>query len=298
MTETIACPGCRSDHVTHLLSAQDHLVSGETFMISRCSNCGLAFTVNPPPESEMGRYYSSEDYISHSDNKSSLTDYLYHLARRFMLGRKYRLTTRVTGKETGTLLDIGSGTGYFASTMQKRGWKVTGIELNEKARGYSAKRFAISVISPSEIKNIRDKSADCITFWHVLEHLYEPGKWMDEVSRILKDDGKCIIALPNLDSADARWFGGRWAALDVPRHLWHFSPDALIRFVGDHGFTCNRILQLPLDIFYISILSLKNSGPRLALLRGILLGLFLKAGCFWRREKASSLIYVISKSAL
>ena len=298
MAETMVCPECRSTNVTHLLSAKDHLVSGETFMISSCSNCGLAFTANPPPENEIGRYYASEDYISHSDNKSSLTDYLYHLARRFMLGRKYRLTTRMTGKETGTLLDIGSGTGYFASTMQKKGWEVTGIELNEQAREYSATRFAINAVSPSEIKNIRDKSADCITLWHVLEHLYEPGKWMDEVNRILKDDGKCVIALPNLDSADARWFGDQWAALDVPRHLWHFSPNALIRFVEDHGFTCNRILPLPLDIFYISTLSIKNSGRRFALLRGIILGLFLKTSNFGHRKKASSLIYVISKSAL
>jgi len=295
MAETMACPECRSADVTCLFSAKDHLVSGETFMINKCSSCGLAFTAHPPPENEIGRYYASDDYISHSDIKRNLADYFYHLARRLMLGRKYRLTTKITGKKTGTLLDIGSGTGYFASFMQRRGWTVTGIELNEQARGYSVKRFAINVVSPSEIKNICDRSADCITFWHVLEHLYEPGKWMAEASRILKDDGKCIIALPNLDSADARWFGDQWAALDVPRHLWHFSPNALIKFIEDHGFTCNRILPLPLDIFYISTLCFKNAGIKLALLRGIMTGIFLTTGSLFRKKRASSLIYVISK---
>jgi len=295
MAETIACPECRSTDVTCLLSAKDHLVSGEIYMINRCRKCGLAFTVNPPPEDEIGRYYVSDEYISHSDKKRNLTDLFYHLARSLMLGRKQRLATKVTGKRAGTLVDIGSGTGYFASFMQRRGWVVTGIELNEQAREYSRNKFAIKVVSPSEITNIPDRSADCITLWHVLEHLYEPGRWMNDITRILKDDGKCIIALPNLDSADARWFGDRWAALDVPRHLWHFSPDALINFVENHGFTCNRVLPLPLDLFYISALSFKNAGSRPALLRGLMTGILLKTGSLLRKKRASPLIYVISK---
>jgi 2-polyprenyl-3-methyl-5-hydroxy-6-metoxy-1,4-benzoquinol methylase len=295
MTEKTLCPQCRSEDVSFLFSAKDHLVSGETYTIDRCRRCGVAFTVNPPSENEIHRYYVSEDYISHSDKKSNLADYFYHIARGLMLRKKYRLVTAATGKKTGTIIDIGSGTGYFASFIQKKGWTVTGIELNDRAREYSVSRFAINAVPPSELSGIDDKSVECITFWHVLEHLYDPDKWLAEVNRILKDEGKCLIALPNIDSADAGWFGDRWAALDVPRHLWHFSPEALVRFVHDHGFTCERVLPMPLDIFYISALGYKNSGRRLALARGLVAGLLLTAGSLFRKNSASSLIYILSK---
>ncbi len=108
--------------------------------------------------------------------------------------------------------------------MKGKGWNVMGIELSEKARQYSVSRFGLNAVSPSEVSGIKDGVVDCVTLWHVLEHLYDPVLWLKEIKRILKDDGKCIIALPNIKSADAEWFGNEWAALDVPRHLWHFSP--------------------------------------------------------------------------
>mgnify|MGYP001049227537 FL=1 len=295
MTEERPCLVCGNDRFTQLFISKDHLFSGETFAIRKCDACGFAFTADPPAEGEIGRYYLSEDYISHSDKKQNLTEYFYHLARNFMLRRKHRLVSEVTRKDSGTLLDIGSGTGYFASFMQMKGWKVTGIELNEQARNYSVTGLGITAVPPSEIINIPDKSTDCITFWHVIEHLYDPGMWMNEVRRILKDDGSCIIALPNLNSADAGWFGDKWAALDVPRHLWHFSPDTLIRFIEKCGFKCAKTRSLPLDIFYISALSYKNRGGRLSLVRGILTGSFLTAMSLFRKNSASSLIYVLSK---
>ena len=295
MAEKSICPACGSAEVVELLSAKDYLVSGETFIIRRCNGCSLAFTADPPPEKETERYYVSDDYISHSDKQQNLMDNLYHLARSFMLGRKYRLTVRVTGKPHGTLLDIGSGTGYFASYMQVKGWTVTGVEINTRAREYSITKHRINALPPAEIKNMDDGYADVITFWHVLEHLYNPWEWITEVKRILKDDGRCIIALPNIDSADAAWFGSRWAALDVPRHLWHFSPAALVTFVTNNGFSCEEIIPMPLDVFYISALSHKNSGHRLAFLRGLVTAVVLTAGSLFSKHSASSLIYVISK---
>jgi len=295
MTEKTVCLVCGKTDFTNLFVAKDKLVSGENFVIRKCTACGFAFTADPPAENEIGQYYVSEDYISHSDKKRNLTEYFYHLARSFMLGRKRRLVTLATRRESGILLDIGSGTGYFASYMQNKGWTVSGIELNDLAREISVSRFGIKVFPPSEITRFEDQSADCITFWHVLEHLYDPEMWLKEVRRILKDDGRCIIALPNPDSADAHLFGADWAALDVPRHLWHFSPPTLIRFIEANGFTCHEIKALPLDVFYISVLSYKNHHYMLPLLRGMVTGAYLSAGNLLRKNRSSSLIYVLSK---
>jgi 2-polyprenyl-3-methyl-5-hydroxy-6-metoxy-1,4-benzoquinol methylase len=295
MTETGSCLVCGSKDAELLCAAKDYLVSGEFFVLKRCTDCGFTFTADPPEEKDIAKFYLSEDYISHSDTKQSLTDLIYHVARNFMLRKKYKLVCRMTGREKGNLLDIGSGTGYFADYMSRKGWNIKGIELSEQAREYSVARFGLTVLTPPEISAIKDSYADCITLWHVLEHLYEPAVWLKEIKRILKDDGTCIIALPNIKSADAGWFGNEWAALDVPRHLWHFTPGALQAFIREHGFICRKVIPMPLDIYYIATLSYRNRGCRLPLLRGMFTGLFLTVSSIGQKDRASSLIYVISK---
>jgi 2-polyprenyl-3-methyl-5-hydroxy-6-metoxy-1,4-benzoquinol methylase len=295
MAETGSCLVCGNAYTAVLFAAKDHLVSGEDFVLKRCSGCGFTFTADPPDEKDIAKFYLSEDYISHTDKKQNLTDRIYHLARSYMQKKKYNLVRNMTGKETGALVDIGSGTGYFADYGNRNGWNVTGIELNDTAREYSISRFGLTVISPLEISTIKDSSADCVTLWHVLEHLYEPGMWLGEIRRILKDDGKCIIALPNIKSADAGWFGNEWAALDVPRHLWHFSPETLPAYIKEHGYICEKVIPMPLDIYYIATLSYKNMGYRFPLLRGTITGLFLTFKSLFKKDSASSLIYVVSK---
>lgn len=289
------CPACSSLDTVQLFHAKDHLVSRREFLVRRCKSCGMGWTADPPPENDAGSYYVSEEYISHTDRRQSVSDYLYHLARRLMLVRKHNLVTRATGKNTGILLDIGSGTGYFAAFMKKRNWEVTATEINDEARTYSIEKSGINAMAPGEVKNIPSGYADCVTFWHVLEHLYDPVSWLGEAKRVLSPEGKCIIALPNFSSADAFWFGNNWAALDVPRHLWHFTPEALNLFVSKQGFTVEKITALPLDIYYISALSYRNHGVPLPLIRGLITGAFLSIRSGFRKEKASSLVFVLSR---
>lgn len=295
MTERGSCLVCGSTDLAVLFSAKDHLVSRGNFVLSRCRDCGFTLTVDPPDEKDIEKFYLSEDYISHSNKKQSLTDRVYHLARNYMLREKYSLVRKMSGRETGTLVDIGSGTGYFAGYMKKNGWNITGVELSELARQYSISRFGLTVVSPPEMASIKDGSADCVTLWHVLEHLYDPLMWLKEISRLLKDDGKCFVALPNIKSVDAEWFGNEWAALDVPRHLWHFSSETLPSFINGHGFICEKVIPMPLDIYYISTLSYKNRGCILPLVRGMITGLFLNVRSLHVKNRASSLIYVLAK---
>lgn len=294
--ESARCPLCGSGDSEELFMATDHLVSSRQFMIRQCNRCSMAWTHSPPPEVEAAGFYLSHDYISHSDKKRSLSDYLYHLARSLMLKRKHKIISAATGLKQGKLVDIGSGTGYFAAFMQKKGWDVTGVEISREARTYSVERHSITVMAPEKMKKIADHSADSVTLWHVLEHLYKPDEWMGQIKRILSKEGKCIIALPNFASSDACWFGSDWAALDVPRHLWHFTPEALKLLAGENGLQYETMIPLPLDLFYISYLSYRNSGVRMPLLRGILTGAWLSLLTLFQRDKASSLIYIFSVS--
>mgnify|MGYP002399203187 CR=1 FL=1 len=295
MSEPVKCLVCGSTNLSAHFEATDFLVSGNKFMLMKCSECGFICTSNPPEEMEIHEYYSSEDYISHSDRKRNITELMYHLARQIMLGKKYRLISKIYNHRKGTLLDIGSGTGYFAGFMERKGWKATGVEISERARDYSISRFGIDVITPDKINIFPDKSVDCITLWHVLEHFYDPVSWLKEIFRILKVDGKCILALPNIKSSDSKWFGKNWAALDVPRHLWHFDPDTSVRLFKKNGFRCTRIKGMPIDVFYISIMSYKNLKLHPAFLRGVLTAKILTIKNLFTRNSSSSLIYIIEK---
>jgi 2-polyprenyl-3-methyl-5-hydroxy-6-metoxy-1,4-benzoquinol methylase len=289
------CPLCGSEKISVPFSCTDNFISKEVFQLARCGDCGFEFTQDYPEENEIGKYYESDDYISHSDTSKSLSDKLYRLARSFMLRRKSNIVRKLTGLKTGTILDIGSGTGHFADTMKSAGWQVKGIEINEKARNFSMANFGLDVIAPEYISALQSERFDIITLWHVLEHFHDPFKYASEIRRLLKPDGVCIIALPNSSSFDAWHFSKFWAAYDVPRHLWHFNPSTFRIFASKTGFMVKKILTLPLDLFYISILSQRYSGSRLPFLTGIVVAKMYTFASFFKKERSSSLIYILRK---
>lgn len=289
------CPLCESDQIFLHLSCTDHFLSKEVFNLNRCGDCGFVFTQDYPDENEAGRYYESEDYISHSDTSKGLSNKLYRIVRSLMLQRKSALVRKITGLKKGTLLDIGTGTGHFAAAMKKAGWQVNGIEINEKAREHSSTRFGLEIISPEQISTLASDSFDCITLWHVLEHFHDPLNYTSEIMRLLKPGGLCLIALPNCNSYDAEYYGKYWAAYDVPRHLWHFSTLSFGLFMKKTGGVAGDIRTLPLDVFYISILSERYKGTKLPFMTGILKGMYFSLLTVINRKRSSSIIYLMRK---
>jgi len=297
MSERSRCLICDGENIRVLFSSTDNLTGGESFDIGECTDCGFRFTVNPPSEANIGRYYLSDDYISHSDLKRGITERLYHFARTYMLRKKLRLIRSENGQKPGKILDIGCGTGYFPAFMKQNGWDASGVEVSGKAREYAISKFGLEVIPPDKTGLLPGNSYDCITLWHVMEHLYDPDNWFEKIKHLLNDNGACIIALPNSESSDAKSFKQHWAAYDVPRHLWHFSAPSVSRLASRHGFSVTRIKSMPLDVFYISILSFKNRKSPMSLLRGIVTASLLTLSNLFKKEKASSLIYVLRKSS-
>jgi len=289
------CPLCKSSDISKNFFCTDHFISKEIFQIAKCLNCGFLFTQDMPDENEIGAYYESDDYVSHSDTSEGFSNKLYHLVRSFMLKRKTGIVRKVTGLNSGNLLDIGSGTGHFAHAMASTGWQVKGIEINKKAQKSSKQRFGLKILDPSDILTLTSASFDCITLWHVLEHFHDPFKYVNEIHRLLKPGGICLIALPNSNSYDAVSYKEFWAAYDVPRHLWHFSPQTFKLFINITGLKLCGIKNLPLDVFYISSLSEKYKGSAFPFIRGIIKAVpfFLKS--VFNKERSSSLIYILRK---
>ena len=295
MVHHVRCPLCLSEMIAVKFKCTDHFISKEAFAIAGCGNCGFLFTQDYPDENEISGYYESEDYISHSDTNEGLLNKLYHLIRQFMLIRKRSMIERTTELRTGSLLDIGSGTGHFAYLMKRAGWNVKAIEINEKARLSSSESFGLDVYAPAEISGFEKESMDCVTLWHVLEHLHYPEDYFSKIHTLLKPGGICLVALPNSSSFDAKYYRNCWAAFDVPRHLWHFDPSSFRLFSDKSAFKIERQSVLPFDVFYISLLSEKYKGSKFAFMQGLIRGAWFALLSLFSRSGGSSIVYILRK---
>ncbi len=277
------------------MTCTDYFATGETFDICSCTDCGLLFTQNAPAEDAMGRYYESPDYISHSDTDQGLMNRVYHWVRRFMLVRKWRLVWHNAGKGQGTLLDIGTGTGYFPHFMRRKGWTVQAVEKSPQARQFAQTRFGLDVLPPEQLPSLAEASQDVITLWHVMEHLEHLNETWQQLYRLLRPDGILVVAVPNPASYDAAHYGSHWAAYDVPRHLWHFTPSVLQQFGAKHGFILAAHYPMPFDAFYISMMTERQQGHRAAFLRGCHTGIRAWLASLVKKERSSSMIYIFRK---
>ena len=289
------CPLCSSEKTDVQFRCIDHFITNEQFAIVCCNSCGFLFTQDYPEENEIYKYYESDNYISHSDTSKGLVNKIYHLIRQLMLLRKRGIINRFTGLKSGSLLDVGSGTGHFASVMKKSGWAVKGVEISAKARNFSASTFDLEVISPEFLSALDANSFDCITMWHVLEHFHDPFRYISDIIRLLKPGGVCIVALPNSGSFDAKYYRQTWAAYDVPRHLWHFDPVTFGDFSDKSVLKLEHQLVLPFDVFYISALSEKYKGSRWPFITGLTRAAWFSFLTLFKRNRSSSVIYILRK---
>lgn len=291
------CPVCNHSGSTPVFQCKDHFITGEKFPILKCNGCGFHFTGNLPALNDLGRYYKSDDYISHSDTRQGMVNRAYHLVREYMLARKLKIVKKYAGKEKGNLLDIGAGTGYFLSYARQKGWTVSGTEKDPDARNVAFEKWGIKILPDNELFHPSGDLFDAITLWHVMEHLPDLDAHWKCISSKLTPDGALIIALPNHESSDAKHYGSFWAAWDVPRHLWHFSPAQVRQLAGKHGFRIEAMHPMPFDAFYISMMSEKYRNSSFPLLKGLITGKISWLISLFSTAKCSSVIYVLRKDS-
>lgn len=289
------CPACNSGNHHDYLNCKDHFLSGETFTIQECKDCGLLFT-NPRPEADkLGSYYQSTEYISHSNSRKGLFNGIYQLVRKYTLSKKYSMIRELT--QGRSIMDIGCATGEFLAMMKKNGWEVLGIEPDEKTRKQAEKLHSLPVFPEAHLNSLKDSSFDVISMWHVLEHVSDLRARMNDVQRLLKPGGILIIAVPNPESWDAHYYKTYWAAYDVPRHLYHFTKKSMDNLLSHFSFSVKKIVPMKFDSYYVSLLSEKYKGQKMKWISGLWNG-------YWSNCKArgknnhSSLIFVVEKGRL
>jgi len=289
------CPVCDSTDIKNILSVKDHMVSGETFAIAECNSCSLRITQDAPDEASIAPYYKSEDYISHTNTSKGLINHLYQFVRKRTIRNKRRLVEKTTGLKKGTLLDVGSGTGTFVNEMKQAGWQVTGLEPDIEAKKIGRELYGLELEDASNFFQLATGSFDVITLWHVLEHVPDLTACMQQLKSLLKENGKLIIAVPNYTSKDATLYKEYWAAYDVPRHLYHFSPRSMQVLMKKNGLYIRQYKPMWYDSFYISLLSSKYKNGTTNLIAAFRNGFVSNFNAIADVKKCSSVIYITGK---
>jgi 2-polyprenyl-3-methyl-5-hydroxy-6-metoxy-1,4-benzoquinol methylase len=273
-------------NLTPLLNCKDYTVSGERFEVMK--NKEYEMLVTFPVPTNLASYYKSDNYISHTDSKKRFFDKIYQIVKKHTLKRKLSLLNSFN-KEEKTILDVGAGTGDFLKVCKNNNWKVLGIEPSLDARKVAEKK---GVYLKENLLDINDQKFDVITLWHVLEHVEDLKDTIKKLNSLLKSEGTIVIAVPNYKSYDAKFYKEHWAALDVPRHLWHFSQTAIEKLFCEVEMVVAKKVPMKFDSYYVSLLSEKYKSGKFKPINAFYKGFVsnLKART---TSEYSSLIYVI-----
>ncbi|WP_318311033.1 class I SAM-dependent methyltransferase [Flagellimonas crocea] len=270
------------------LKTRDFAISGEPFELHWDKDLDLLLT-RPQPD-DLASYYESEDYISHTDSKSTFTDKLYQLVKARNLRNKAQIIENQVVKNKN-LLDIGAGTGDFLISARNSGFDVVGVEPNEKARRLAEQK---GIHLNPNLAEVPKQKFQAITLWHVLEHLPNLEEQIKILVSMLEDDGVLVVAVPNFKSFDAKHYKEYWAGYDVPRHLWHFSKKSIEQLFAPHQMEVIKIKPMWFDAFYVSLLSEKYKGNKLYLPSAFFIGFWSNLRAIFTKEH-SSLIYILKK---
>lgn len=217
-----ACPICGRKGAREWLQGRDRFHGRmEAYTLVRCPVCSLVWLSNSPEPLKMYLHYTDAYHklISAGGENSPVR------------WRERKATLRQY-KQSGTLLDLGCSSGAFLESLKGEPWKLYGIEMSaEGARTAEARSGAHVFAGDIPDAPFAPESFDVITCFDVLEHLYEPLRVMVKVREWLKPGGIFYVMVPNIDSAEANLFGTYWHGLELPRHLFHYSP-ASIRYLA------------------------------------------------------------------
>lgn len=197
-----------------------------------CTGCGCGRLDPLPGDAELAAFYPDGYYGDPGQAKFSGP--IEWAVRRLGARQARALIAGVPAR--GRVLDVGCGRGVLLRAFARAGYEAHGVEISAAA-ATGVEAFAELRIAPRLADaGYPDGFFDAVILWHVLEHLRDPRGAIAEAFRILRPQGRLVVAVPNFMSAQARWAGADWFHLDLPRHLHHFGLDGLERMLGRCGF--------------------------------------------------------------
>ncbi|MFX0186789.1 MAG: class I SAM-dependent methyltransferase [Candidatus Hodarchaeota archaeon] len=158
-------------------------------------------------------------------------------------------------KKNGKILDIGCAYGGFLYKLKKLGWEVKGIELSEEAVEYCINNYKLNVEKVSIEEYQTDEKFDIIYLRNVLEHIESPKKALTKIVSFLKPEGLLIISLPDFSGLEVRLFKKYSYCLQLPFHLYHFTPNTLDNYLKLVGLESQGLFHIKTDREIIGPLS-------------------------------------------
>lgn len=236
------CPACGDSRMHSLFRSTDRLyhTTDKEFFVVECMNCRLIRLYPQPPPHELRNYYPDTYWFSATDSTAARLEEEY---RRLVLRDHVSFVHRAIreSEEEGLLLDVGCGGGLFLRMMTELGYHGVGLDFSLDAAGTAWREHGIPVVCASLSKAPLEKeSCAAITMFHVLEHLYDPGSYLEAAHRLLKPDGRLVVQVPNASCWQFLMFGKAWNGVDVPRHLINFRKSDLDGLLDACGFEVLR----------------------------------------------------------
>ena len=262
------------------IKVRDFIVSNEFFKLYKDSETGIIWTQVGKNHNHLS-YYQSENYIPHSDKKG-LLGFLYRFSQRLMFVYK-RILLMKQLKESKSVLDYGAGDGKFAKYLEKSGKKI-----------FTYDPLKVNRLNSINLTQDTDFKVDMIMMWHVLEHIPDLKKVFPKILERVNKNGFLVIAVPNRDCFDAKYYKNQWAAWDVPRHLYHFNHKSLLHFMSCYGLSFVFKRPLTLDSYYVSYLSEKNKKSYFPWISAIIIGTISNILALFS-SKYSSSVYVFKR---
>jgi len=223
------CAVCGRADAYEWLEAPDRLHGRQVrYTLVCCPHCSLVWLHQPPKPEEMHLHYTEAYHKLISSAGGPNPSHRWR-DRKTLLERY---------KQSGSLLDMGCSSGTFLECMRSEAWKLYGIEMSpEEARTAEARTGAQVFVGDVPDAPFAPESFDVITCFDVLEHMYDPRRVVAKVREWLKPGGLFYVQVPNIDSAERRVFESYWHGLELPRHLFHYSPPSLEFLAKSAGLT-------------------------------------------------------------
>ena len=274
----------RGTNSCNSIETKDYLVTQESFVVEEKEK-GISFTHPVIADEEIGKYYNTTDYLSHSSNKT-LMSFFFDFFSKIMVKKKTSFMLGLGG--VNTYLDYGCGVGKLISSMNKKGVASYGYDTSSLAISACKNKSLSASSSLDDLPN----QYNLISFWHSLEHVSDYTKVLKKTKKMLSKNGTVIVALPNYDSFDAKFYSKFWAAYDTPRHRVHFTKKGFVKAASQLDFDIVKTKPLFLDSFYISMMSEKYKQSLFYFLKGFFIGALSNLSFLFTKQ-ASSHVYVL-----
>jgi SAM-dependent methyltransferase len=183
-------------------------------------------TTSPWPSDEQLADAYAVWYRPEGGRFSGIGDAVLRRTRSALAGRLHKVLP------PGPVLDVGAGDGTLVGAFRRHGREASGVDPYAPASSPH--------VRAAELQDM-DGTWSAVIFWHSLEHLRRPVLALRHAASLVVPGGVLVVAVPNASSLQARLFGDRWLALDLPRHLVHITPQALLSQIEGLGFRLERV---------------------------------------------------------